>query len=44
MKYTIGCESNGKKETHFMKKVWEPISQGFPIRWVSLIFVMLWEI
>ena len=43
MKYTTGWESNGKK-IHFMEKVWEPISQAFPIRWILLTFLMLWEI
>ena len=32
------------KWTHFMEKVWEPISQSFPIRWILLTFLMLWEI
>ena len=27
-----------EKTTHFMEKVWEPISQAFPIRWVSLCY------
>ena len=33
-----------EKTTHFMEKVWEQISQVFPIRWVLLTFLMLWEI
>ena len=43
MKYTTGLESN-RKTTHFMEKALEPISQAFPIRWVSLTFVILWEV
>ena len=31
------------KSAHSMEKVWEPFSQVFPIRWVSLTFLMLWE-
>ena len=33
-----------EKSTHTMGKVWLPISQVFPIRWVLLHFPMLWEI
>ena len=33
-----------EKSTHFKEKVWEPISQAFPIRWVSMTFLILWEI
>ena len=43
MKYITGLESN-RKTTHFMEKALEPISQAFPIRWVSLTFVILWEV
>ena len=32
-----------EKPFHFMEKLWEPISQVFPIRWVLLTFLMLWE-
>ena len=33
-----------EKSTHTMGKVWLPISQVLPIRWVLLHFPMLWEI
>ena len=33
-----------EKATYFMEKPWEPISQAFPIRRVSLTFLMLWKI
>ena len=33
-----------EKSTHAMWKIWLPISQVFPIRWVLLHFPMLWEI
>ena len=33
-----------KKTTHTMGKVWLPISQVFPIRWVLMHFPILWEI
>ena len=33
-----------EKSTHTMGKVWLPISQVFPIRWVLLHFPVLWEI
>ena len=33
-----------EKTTHFIEKVWEPIPQVFPIRWVLLNFLMLWKI
>ena len=32
------------KSTHTMGKVWLPISQVLPIRWVLFHFPMLWEI
>ena len=44
LKYTKGWESDGKKSTHTMGKVWVSISQTFPIPWVSLHFPVLWEI
>ena len=43
MKYTTGWESNEKKHL-FLEKVWEQISQAFPIWWVLLTFLMLLEI
>ena len=32
------------KSIHTLGKVWEPISEALPIRWVILHFPMLWEI
>ena len=32
------------KSFNFMEKVWEPIFQVFPIYWISLTLLMLWEI
>ena len=43
MEYTIKWESNGKSAC-IMGKVWVPISQVLPIRWVLLHFSVLWEI
>ena len=43
MEYTIKWESNGKSAC-IMGKVWVPISQFLPIRWVLLHFSVLWEI
>ena len=37
VKYVTGWQSNGKT-THFKERVWEPISQALPIRWVSLCY------
>ena len=42
MKHTKGWKSNGIPL--FMEKVLDPISQAFPIQWVLLTFLMLWEI
>ena len=39
IKYTIECGCSGKKAPNQ-----GPISQSFPIRWVWLSFLMLWEI
>ena len=44
LKYTRGWESNWKKSTHTMGKVWVSISQTFPIPLVLLYFPVLWEI
>ena len=44
LKYTLRWESNGKKSTHTIGKVWVSISQTFPIPWVLLHFPVLWEI
>ena len=33
-----------EKSTHFMEKVWEPVSQALSIRWALLHFPILWEI
>ena len=44
MKYTIKWESNGKKASHNIRKVWAPISHVLLIRWVLLHFLVLWEI
>ena len=37
-RYTTGLESNGKRNTYFMEKLWKPISLAFPIWWVLLTF------
>ena len=44
MQSTIGWEYNGEKSTHTMGKVWVPISQVLPIRWVLLDFFVQWKI
>ena len=44
VKHIIRWESDGRKVPIRWWRKWLPISQALPIRWVSLHFLMLWEI
>ena len=44
VKYTARWESDGGKVPILWGKKWVPTSRALPIRWISLHFVMLWEI
>ena len=44
VKYTATWESDGGKVPILLGKKWVPTSRALPIRWISLHFVMLWDI